>query len=95
MISIETAILVTGVLLLAGIAASRISAKLGVPALLLFLAVGMLAGSEGLGGIEFDSPALMIPSNKFRPPTARLTTNNNTLAAMSPMRVRCMVKWRV
>jgi len=37
--------------------ASRLSDSLGVPSLLLFLALGMLAGSEGFGGIEFDSPS--------------------------------------
>ncbi|HSQ38490.1 MAG TPA: cation:proton antiporter, partial [Acidimicrobiia bacterium] len=42
------------VLLLLGLLASKISTRFGVPALLLFLGVGMLAGSEGLGGIEFD-----------------------------------------
>ena len=41
-------------LILLGVGASKISARLGVPALLLFIGVGMLAGSEGLGGIEFD-----------------------------------------
>src|SRR5690606_2565734 len=41
-------------LLLLGVLASKASYKLGVPALLLFLAIGMLAGSEGIGGIEFD-----------------------------------------
>ncbi len=52
----ESALIATGLLLLAGIAASKISARLGVPALLLFLALGMLAGSEGPGRIPFDDP---------------------------------------
>ena len=42
------------VLVLFGVVASKVSARLGVPALLLFLLVGMAAGSEGVGGIEFD-----------------------------------------
>ena len=53
--SIESLVLVAGLLLLAGVVASRLSDRLGVPSLLLFLAVGMLAGSEGVGGIAFES----------------------------------------
>ena len=30
---------------------------MGMPTLLLFLVIAMLAGSEGFGGISFDSPA--------------------------------------
>ncbi|MGK7877539.1 MAG: potassium/proton antiporter [Xenococcaceae cyanobacterium] len=58
MIPIEQIFIGVGMLLLASIIASKASNKLGVPALLLFLAVGMLAGSEGIGGIEFDNPLL-------------------------------------
>lgn len=54
--SIEPLIFIGAFLVLASIIASRASARLGVPALLLFLAVGMLAGSEGPGGIHFDDP---------------------------------------
>jgi cell volume regulation protein A len=50
----ELAILSIAVLLLLSVIASKTSYKLGVPALLLFLFIGMLAGSEGIGGIEFD-----------------------------------------
>jgi cell volume regulation protein A len=52
MFLIDTLILVTGVLLLLGIASSKLSVRLGVPVLVLFLILGMLAGSEGLGGLE-------------------------------------------
>lgn len=42
------------VLLLLSVAASKAAARLGVPALLLFLLIGMLAGSDGPGGIPFE-----------------------------------------
>ena len=54
--TVEVAVLVAGILLLAGVFAARASERLRVPALLLFLGLGMLAGSEGPGGIAFDSP---------------------------------------
>ena len=43
-----------GLLLGVSVVFSRASQPTGVPIALLFLAVGMLAGSEGLGGIAFD-----------------------------------------
>ena len=46
--------LVGALLIFASIMASTLSARLGVPLLLLFLIVGMLAGEEGLLGIEFS-----------------------------------------
>ncbi|MBP7050380.1 MAG: potassium/proton antiporter [Phycisphaerae bacterium] len=52
-------ILGTALLLLASVLASKASERLGVPALLMFLLVGMLAGSEGPGGIHFDDPHLV------------------------------------
>ncbi len=58
MLSIETIILITGVLLLLGIASNKFSARMGVPVLFMFLVVGMLAGSEGIGGIEFEDYSL-------------------------------------
>ncbi|MDB4875746.1 MAG: sodium/hydrogen exchanger [Gemmatimonadetes bacterium] len=44
----------TGALLAAGVASSRASARLGVPLALLFLLIGIVAGSEGIGHIGFD-----------------------------------------
>jgi cell volume regulation protein A len=55
---INLAMLLAGVLLLLGIASSKFSARLGVPVLVLFLSVGMLAGSEGLGRIPFENYGL-------------------------------------
>lgn len=51
-------ILVGGVLVLFAVASSKFSARFGVPVLVVFLALGMLAGSEGIGGIEFEDYAL-------------------------------------
>ncbi|HUF30526.1 MAG TPA: potassium/proton antiporter, partial [Gemmatimonadaceae bacterium] len=55
MFAIDRILLVAALLLLVGIASSRFSARFGLPGLVLFIALGMLAGSEGVGGIEFDN----------------------------------------
>src|SRR5688500_11940243 len=51
------AILLAGFGALLGISVmiSRASASTGVPLTLLFLSIGMLAGSQGILGIEFDN----------------------------------------
>ena len=47
------------ILLLAiGLAAAKVADRVRVPGLLLFLGLGMLAGSEGIGGVEFDDAEL-------------------------------------
>ncbi|HET8839222.1 MAG TPA: potassium/proton antiporter [Flavobacteriaceae bacterium] len=53
-ISIELLLLTLSVLFFISILAGKAGYKFGVPALLLFLAVGMLFGTDGLG-IEFES----------------------------------------
>ncbi|HYG63311.1 MAG TPA: cation:proton antiporter, partial [Thermoanaerobaculia bacterium] len=45
---------VAGLLMATSVLFSRASARFGFPVFLLFLAVGMLAGSEGIGGVEFS-----------------------------------------
>ena len=52
-IRIEIILLVFSILFFLSILAGKASSKYGVPALLLFLAVGMLSGSDGLG-IQFE-----------------------------------------
>lgn len=56
MFVIDQVILLAAILILIGIVASKISARVGLPVLVLFLMIGMLAGEGGIGGIIFDSP---------------------------------------
>ncbi len=51
-------ILLAGALLGAGIGAALLADRVKVPGLLLFLALGMLVGSEGIGGVDFDDAEL-------------------------------------
>ena len=55
MFAVDQIIFVTAILLLIGIASSKFSSRIGLPVLVLFLVVGMLAGSEGIGGIDFEN----------------------------------------
>ncbi|MDW8146612.1 MAG: potassium/proton antiporter [Roseiflexaceae bacterium] len=51
---LELILLIAALLLILSIIAGKTSLRLGVPAPLLFLLIGMLAGSDGPGGIAFD-----------------------------------------
>lgn len=51
-------LLIGSILLLISVAAGKTLRRLGVPTLIFFLIVGILAGSEGIGGIHFDNAAL-------------------------------------
>lgn len=51
-------LLIGSILLFGSILAGKAGSRFGIPALLLFLGVGMLFGSDGLVGIQFDSPTL-------------------------------------
>jgi len=52
--SINTLFLLSGLLLALSIMASRLSRLFGLPLLVLFLGLGMLAGEQGILGIRFD-----------------------------------------
>ncbi len=54
----ENILLIGSLLLFVSIIVGKTSYKFGVPTLLLFLAIGMIAGSDGIGGISFDDPKI-------------------------------------
>ncbi|MDP4222844.1 MAG: potassium/proton antiporter [Bacteroidota bacterium] len=57
-LTLENILLIGSLLLGISIIAGKTSFRLGVPTLILFVIIGMLAGSEGIGKINFDNPAV-------------------------------------
>lgn len=55
-ITTENILLVGSLLLILSILASKTAGRAGIPVLLLFLGVGMLSGTDGIGKIAFDDP---------------------------------------
>lgn len=58
MLTFDHLILIASTLILLSVAIAKVSDNLGVPTLLLFLGIGMLAGSDGPGGLYFDDAGL-------------------------------------
>lgn len=52
--SFEVLLAIFGFLMLICLFANKISYKSGIPSLLVFISIGMLAGKDGLGGIDFQ-----------------------------------------
>lgn len=57
-IPIEQLLLISSILILISALIAKLTDNQGVPTLLIFLSIGMLAGSDGPGGIQFDDPKL-------------------------------------
>lgn len=57
-INIDFVFFAGSALFLLSIISNKLLGRFGLPALLLYLGVGMLAGSEGLGGIYFDNASV-------------------------------------
>ena len=51
-------LIIVGVVLFFSAYASKLSERFGVPLLLIFLAIGMILGEEGLGGIKFSNAVI-------------------------------------
>lgn len=52
--TINEILLFVGVIMIVAVFASKVMSRYGVPTLVIFMGLGMLLGSEGLGGIEFN-----------------------------------------
>lgn len=56
--TLENILLIGSVLLIISVIAGKTSSRFGVPVIILFVIIGMLAGTEGIGKIEFNDPAV-------------------------------------
>lgn len=84
----DPAVLIGSLLLISGTVAARITARWRVPGLLVFLALGVIAGDKDLGLGRFDDAALagdlavvalvviLFDGGVVRPPSNRITTRD-------------------
>lgn len=54
----EMWLLGAALLLIVSVLSSKITSRFGIPSLIFFLGIGMLAGSEGIGKIRFENPSI-------------------------------------
>ena len=50
----EYYLIMAAIIIFLCLTASSVSNKMGIPTLILFIGLGMLFGSEGIGGIQFE-----------------------------------------
>lgn len=85
---INQLVLAGAVLLLLAILASALSYRIGMPLLLVFLAVGMLAGEDGPGGIQFDDSRIAYTVGSVALAIILLSGGLNTRAGSFPASLR-------
>jgi hypothetical protein len=88
-LTIDNILLIGSLLLFISILAGKASSRLGVPVLVLFIIVGMIAGSEDLGGISFKNPGV----TQFIGIIALCFILLNVFLCFSPFRMKNRVRW--